>query len=131
MQPDSLTGAAADSTELPPYALDKIIAYIDRLPSEGIYVAISIGLLLYLIGWFGGGTQQQKSKVLAVVIIITVISIFSLPVPTNLFIMLAPSMGVEVAFSVVSILWLMFLLGMAISLYETFIVTAEEAGFGR
>lgn len=118
--------AAADSIIVNQDSITDLVRQIDRLPTEGIYVAVAIGLLLFIIGWFGG-TKMTYNKVFTCVIIVTLVGIFSLPLATFLFKWLHPALGSTGAFSVVYILWSMYLLGMAISLYETLIVTAEEA----
>ncbi|MCA9742887.1 MAG: hypothetical protein H6695_00670 [Deferribacteres bacterium] len=109
-----------------PDSIDGLIRQIEGLPKEGIYVAIAIGLLLFIIGWFGG-TKNTPKKVLTCIILVTVVGIFSLPVATALYKWLAPGLSPVGAFSVVYLVWCLYLIGMAISLYETLIVTADEA----
>jgi hypothetical protein len=117
--------ASSDSTATNPDSIKDLIEQIDQLPTEGIYVAIAVGLLLYIIGWFGG-TKHSLKKVIACVVIVTLIGIFSLPIAAYIFESLQPTLGALWAFSVVYLAWCIYLGGMAISLYETLIVTAEE-----
>lgn len=117
--------ALSDSTVTNPDSIKELIGQIDRLPTEGIYVAVAIGLLLYIIGWFGG-TKHTRNKVVTCVIIVTLVGVFSLPVATGIFESLQSSLGAFWAFAIIYLGWCIYLGGMAISLYETFIVTAEE-----
>lgn len=118
--------AAPDTVARDPDSIIGLIEQIERLPNEGIYVAVAIGLLLFVIGWFGG-TKNTPKKVLTCIILVIVVGIFSLPVATAIYLWLQPGLGTLGAFSVVYLAWCFYLVGMAISLYETLIVTADEA----
>lgn len=114
-----------DSTFYSNDSIQDLIRQIDRLPSEGIYIAVAVGLLMYIIGWFGG-TRNSVKKVIWCVIIVTLVGFFSLPVAARIFNWLLPALGSTGAFALVYIFWSLILISMGISLYETMIVTAEE-----
>lgn len=121
---DTLRTAAPDTL---PEPLKQLYDMIELLPEQGIYISASVGILIYVIGWFGGGVRKSMRKFLGALILIMIISIFSLPIPAYLFRLLLPLLGISTAFFVVYLAWLFFLLGMVLSLYETFIITADEA----
>lgn len=122
MQPDTtdINGILAKNPNLA-----DLFHFIDGLPHEGLYVAFALTLLTFIIGWFGG-TKKTKNKVIACVILITVNGFFALPIPAYIVRFFLPGMGIVWAFIIVYVIWSAVLVGMGISLYETFIVTAEE-----
>lgn len=121
---DTLRTAATDTL---PEPINQLYNMIELLPEQGIYISASVGILIYVIGWFGGGVRKSMRKFLGALILIMIISVFSLPIPARIFKFLFPFLGIPTAFFVVYTLWLFFLLGMVLSLYETFIITADEA----
>ena len=117
--------AKADSLSSVEVQVLQLNKFFDMFPNEGIWVSCAIGLLLYVIGWFGG-TKLTLNKIASCIVITILVGIFSIPVAVLAYRWLLYSFGVIIAFSVVYIVWIAYLLGMAISLYETLIVTAEE-----
>jgi len=121
------TAAPADSIALPtPEQIAEIDILLGSIPETALYVAMSIGLLLYVIGWFGG-TKYTRNKVLSCIIVTVLVCVFSSPIVFWFFkVLLSAGANAALAFAIVYVLWASFMIGMAISLYETFIVTAEE-----
>ena len=121
------TAAPADSIALPtPEQIAEIDILLGSIPETALYVAMSIGLLLYVIGWFGG-TKYTRNKVFSCIIVTVLVCVFSSPIVFWFFkVLLSAGANAALAFAIVYVLWASFMIGMAISLYETFIVTAEE-----
>lgn len=129
MQPDSAAASAA--TKNLDVTLGQIIEAMRALPKEGIYIAVSIGIILFIVGYFGG-TKHNKKQILYSIFIVTLVSIFSLPIPAAALFYLAQFINPIFALLIVYVLWSAIMLGMVLSLYETWIVTIKEQfGTGR
>lgn len=107
--------------------VSEIIDHILKIPNEYVYVAIALGLMFYMIGWFAG-VRANKMKVLVTIIISVTVSALSLSVPAGLYRFLTTSLGFSavLSFYVVYVIWCLIVVGMATFLYETLIVTARE-----
>ena len=105
--------------------VSKLIEFLLDLPDPALYVAVTAALLVYVIGWFGG-TKHQVSKVVISTVFVTLIGFFGLPIPAFVLkFMLAFAPAIP-SIILVYTFYVAFLLGMAISLYETWTVTQEE-----
>ena len=105
-----------------------------------IYLALAFGLASYFIGYNAGG-RLNKSKIISAIGTAVVVGIigrsFKIFLQLKLFrllIKICPeSWGNPVVVAgtisdvVVYVLWLIFISGIAVFLYETFVVTAQEA----
>ena len=89
-------------------------------------VAIALGLFIYIGGYFAGG-KINKAKINACIFFIVVLNIFAMPLALKAYKMMSNLLTPMLGFMVVTTLWVAFLTGMAIHMYEIFIVTAKEA----
>ncbi|RME01399.1 MAG: hypothetical protein D6814_01615 [Calditrichaeota bacterium] len=112
--------------------LQQVLDQIGQMPNTVMYVAITVGLMLFVVGWFAG-IKQNKTKMMFSALIVCIVGFFSLRVPAWLFKILVLYILPPIpALIVVYLAWLYFLLAMAIFLYETWIVTIKEQfGSGR
>jgi len=100
------------------------------------WVAIIFGIASFLIGYHSGG-RINKAKIWAAITIATIVGIlgrsvnimirlkiewlFSLVIKNN------PTLVATIAESIVYVIWLVYISGIAVYMYETFTVTAKEA----
>ncbi|KAA3660792.1 MAG: hypothetical protein DWQ10_05905 [Calditrichaeota bacterium] len=118
--PDSLAQIGSDVN------LSQFFVLVEKIPEPVFYMALTAWLLMYVIGWFGGIKDHTKVAVITV-IASTVIAIGALPVPVGLLkitLQYFPS-SIIVVF-LLFIAYMACILGMAVSLYETWVVTQEE-----
>ncbi|MCA9732257.1 MAG: hypothetical protein H6696_18835 [Deferribacteres bacterium] len=118
--PDSLVQIGTGVT------LSQFFELIAKIPEPVLYIALTAWLLLYVIGWFGGINAHTKVALITV-ISSTLIAIGALPVPTWIlkFILQYFPNSIIPVFLVFSV-YLALIIGMAVSLYETWVVTQEE-----
>ncbi len=121
--PSSLAEAATAGNNI---TISQLLEVVDRIPEPAFYMALTAWLLLYVIGWFGGIKDHKKVFVITVVAS-TLIAIGSLPVPASVLKFLLGYFNTSVipVFAVL-ICYLAFIIAMAVSLYETWVVTQEE-----
>ena len=105
--------------------VSKLIEFLLDLPDPALYVAVTAALLVYVIGWFGG-TKHQVSKVVISTVFVTLIGFFGLPIPAFVLKFMLAFAPAILSIILVYTFYVAFLLGMAISLYETWTVTQEE-----
>ncbi|KAA3619360.1 MAG: hypothetical protein DWQ05_01170 [Calditrichaeota bacterium] len=104
----------------------QILDKIDQIPDPAFYMALTAWLLLYVIGWFGGVKDHVKVYLITV-IASTVIAIGALPVPAQILrIMMQYFSGSVIPVFIVLVSYLALIVAMAVSLYETWVVTQEE-----
>ncbi len=129
MQPSAPT-AVADTTNGLNTSLGVIIDKMQNIPDIAFYIAVTIGLMLYVIGWFGGIRNNRWQAVLSTIVAMAV-GFFALPVPAFLVKLTAPLLGATISLAIVYTLWLFLIILVGISLYETWIVTAKEQFFNH
>ena len=131
---DSLAAqAAAKTADSLQYTLKDLIDAANKLPHTGIWIAVTLGLMLLLIGWFGG-TRFNIKQIFFSILLAILVAIFGLPVPMWILAALLNLGFVPPALALlfVFLIWVVFILSIAISVYETFIVTIKEQfGSGR
>ncbi len=120
--------AVSDSTNLD-MTLGQLLDSIEKMPTTAVYVAATVGLMLFVIGWFAG-IRENKFQMMLSAFIAVVVGFFSLRLPAMVIKLLASFINPQIALLVVYIIWSFFLVGMAIFLYETWIVTLKEQ-FGK
>ena len=129
MQPPA-PAAVADTTNGLNTNLGEIISKIESIPDMAFYVAIAIGLTLYIVGWFGGIRDNRWQATISTLVAM-LIGFFGLPVPAFLIKVMAPFLGVTFTLGFVYLLWTLLIVLIGISLYETWVVTAKEQFFNR
>jgi hypothetical protein len=115
--------------QLPPIVNDALSPYLwPEISPTVVWVAFFIGLLLYIIGYFAGG-KLSIGKIFLCIILASVIGFLARGVLNYLLAFLIYSMGMvpHTAYILSSTLWMIFVAGVAVMIYETFTVTAEEA----
>jgi len=121
--PASLADAASAGTSI---TIAQILEVIDRIPEPAFYMALTAWLLLYVIGWWGG-IKDHKKVFTVTVIASTLIAVGALPVPAGaLKFLLGYFQNSVIPVFVVVIGYLALIIAMAVSLYETWVVTQEE-----
>ena len=92
------------------------------------WVALIIGLLLLIVGYFAGG-RLNVSKIIICVIFTSVLGFLGRSVlnPVMIFMVASLNLDVRTAFVLTSSIWMFFISAVSILLYETLIVTAKEA----
>lgn len=116
---------AESTTMFANVTVQDLINTIEKLPDPALYVAVTAWLLLYVIGWFGG-IKAHKTVFLVTVISSTLIGLLSLRVPGVVIKWLMTFWpGVFPVFLVMTI-YMLLIIAMAVSLYETWVVTQEE-----
>lgn len=129
MQPGSTT--PPDTTNYLNTTIGEVIQKIQILPREGVYVAVAIGVLLIIVGWFGG-TRFNLKQISFSVVIVLLVGFFSLPIPAFVLTYLLRVIPPAPALIIVYFFWVSIMLVIALSLYETWIVTIKEQfGSGR
>jgi len=93
-----------------------------------VWVAFIIGILIYLFGYLAGG-KLSFGKIIVCVTVASIIGFFSRAVMNPFFGFLVNSFGFSArcAYILTSTIWMIYVLGVGIMLYEMLIVTAEEA----
>lgn len=61
-----------------------LLPLIDNMNTTVMWIAVTVGILLYIIGFFAGG-RMTKGRILLCVILVTAISILGLRVPMLVF----------------------------------------------
>ncbi len=102
------------------------VSYSVNFGSTATWVAFLLGVLIYIIGFFGG-LRLNLTKVTLAVSLATVIGVVARPLVNRAHAFAASVVGGQVAGFVVPLLWTVFVLGVCVSLYEAFTVTAKEA----
>lgn len=92
------------------------------------WVALLIGVLLMVVGYFAGG-RMNGSKILICIILTTIIGFLGRSTlnPVLVFLVLSLKLDPRTAQVLTSTIWMFFVAGVGIMLYETLIVTAKEA----
>jgi len=93
-----------------------------------VWVAFIIGLLIYLFGYIAGG-RLSPGKIILCIIISSIIGFFSKSIMNPIFTLLVSTFGISPrsAFIITSTIWMIYVVGVGIMLYEMLTVTAEEA----
>ena len=102
------------------------ISYIPNLGTTVSWVALIVGIILYIIGYYGG-IRFNLGKPIVAMAIGTIISVLARPLVNKLHTFVAANISVTLAGVLIPLLWTVFIIGVAISMYETFTVTAREA----
>ncbi len=128
-----LTTTPVDTTQAPANLETPISSILDaifQMPNTVVYVAVTVGLMLFVVGWFAG-IKENKTKMFFSALIVVVVGFFSLRVPAimvkYLTLYVFPA---TVSLAIVYFIWTFILLAMAIFLYETWIITFKEQ-FGK
>ena len=123
MQPPADTTRVANGLDTP---IKEIIDQIGMMPDTVMYVAVTVGFMLFVVGYFAG-IKQNKTKMLFSALIVMLVGLFSVRVPAFIFkFMVIYNVDPTLALGITYIIWTYLLLAMAISLYETWIVTIKE-----
>lgn len=102
------------------------ISYSLNFGQTATWVAFILGVLIYVIGFFGG-MRLNFSRMLMAIILATAINVVARPLVNSVHSFVATIIGAEIAGFAVPLVWTIFVLGVALSLYESFTVTAKEA----
>lgn len=102
------------------------VSYSVNLGSTATWVAFLLGVLVYIIGFFGG-LRLNLSRMVVAVTIATTIAVMARPLVNRVHLFVASILGNQVAGFAVPLMWTIFVLGVGLSLYESFTVTAKEA----
>ncbi|HHL73855.1 MAG TPA: hypothetical protein ENJ29_15200 [Bacteroidetes bacterium] len=124
MPPDSTSVL----TMIPPdrdIPVSGVIAMILDMPDTLFWVGLTASVMLYVIGWFGG-TNLQKGKIFITVTISMTVAALCLPAAAYILTLMLSIFPTGLAISLVFLGYGIFMMGMAISLYETMIVTQNE-----
>ncbi|MCR4439276.1 MAG: hypothetical protein QHJ34_08550 [bacterium] len=89
------------------------------------WVAFIVGVLMYVVGFFGG-LRLNVAKMITAVILSSAISVVARPLVNRVHVFVASILGGEIAGFAIPLLWTVFVLGVCLSLYESFTVTAKE-----
>ncbi len=102
--------------------------YVPHFSATVTWVAFITGMILYVIGYFGG-IRQNLAKMIVSGLIAALIYILARPIVNAFHIYLLNNLNLpeKLVGTVIPIIWIIFVLGIALSLYETFTVTAKEA----
>lgn len=95
------------------------------MPDTLFWVGLTASVMLYVIGWFGG-TNLQKGKIFITVTISMTVAALCLPAAAYILTLMLSIFPTGLAISLVFLGYGIFMMGMAISLYETMIVTQNE-----
>lgn len=92
------------------------------------WVAFLIGFLFYIIGYFAGG-KLSPGKIAMCIVITSIIGFLSRAVLNPVMLFLTQSLNIDPhsAYILASTLWMIFIIGAGVMIYETFTITAEEA----
>ncbi len=124
MPPDSTSVL----TMIPPerdVPISDIIAMILNMPDTLFWVGLTASVMLYVIGWFGG-TRLQKAKIFFTLAICMAVAMLCLPAAAYILALMLRVFPANIAVSMIFFFYGLFMMGMAISLYETMIVTQNE-----
>ncbi|MBN1351655.1 hypothetical protein JXJ21_19730 [candidate division KSB1 bacterium] len=93
-----------------------------------VWVAFIIGLLIYLFGYIAGG-KLSFGKIILCISVATIIGFFSRSIMNPILGVFINTFGIspQAAFVVTSTLWMIYIVGIGVMLYEMLVVTAEEA----
>ena len=103
--------------------------YAPHFNSTVTWVAFIIGIILYVIGFFVG-IRQNFAKMIVSGLIGALIYILARPIVNDVHLFLLsrlPETAEVFIGTIIPILWISFVLGVSLSVYETFTVTAKEA----
>lgn len=126
------------------------IALVGQISDVIMWVALTVGLLIFVIGYFAGA-KRALTKILICTLVATVVGTLAMRVPIAVHDFLlgkkaaqvqttdkaatptaktqqtAAGIGEEIANLLLFMIWSAFLVGMGIFLYEAMTVTADEA----
>ncbi len=89
-------------------------------------VALIIGFLIYLIAYFAGG-RQNKNKIIFAAFFCVVIGALCMPLFEKLENIIAGLFGAQAGWIISMLLFMAYLAGVGINMYEIITVTAREA----
>jgi len=95
-------------------------------PSFLIYIALTISLVIYIMGYFAG-TKLTLTKVVICCIASTIFGLLVFPFVFKLQSLFAAITNFNIATVLAAIIWILFTTGMAVNLYEMMMVAAYEA----
>jgi hypothetical protein len=76
---------------------EKLLPFIANLSSTIMWIALTVGLLLFVIGYFAGG-KMAIGRIGICVILVTVISVLALPAPMKLYTLVQKGLDVTTVF---------------------------------
>ena len=100
-----------------------------------IFVALTFGVVIYIIGYYAGA-RLNKPKILGAIIMATVVGVLGRSVEAlaryKLTLWLNDAIKNEIVSTIVVdifvyVVWIAFIAGISVHVYETFVVTAKEA----
>lgn len=99
-----------------------------QVNSTIVWIALFIGIVLYIIGYFAGG-KLSKGKIFMCIGLTSIIGFLARPIlnPIMRFMVLDLSFTPHTAYILTSTVWMVFIVGVAVMMYETFTTTAAEA----
>lgn len=97
-----------------------------NLGSTVVTVAIVVGIVIYIFAYFSGG-KRNKAKINMCIISTVVINFLAMPFAIKIYQYLAVLLSPTVGFAVTVSLWIGFMAGISVNMYEIFVVTAKEA----
>lgn len=100
--------------------------YVPHFSNTVTWVAFILGIILYIIGYFGG-IKQNLAKMIVSGSIAALIYVLARPVVNSIHLFLLNYLPEKLVGTVLPILWIIYILGIALSIYETVTVTAKEA----
>lgn len=101
-------------------------SYSINFGNTATWVAFLLGLIVYVIGFFGG-LRMNLARAIAAIVLATGVNVVGHPLVNRAHTFIASILGAQVAGFVVPVGWTIFVLGVGLSLYESFTVTAREA----
>lgn len=92
------------------------------------WVALLIGLLLIIVGYLAGG-RLNTTKIFICIIFTSIIGFLGRSIlnPVLVFLVLSLKLDPRTAFVMTSTIWMFFISAVGVMLYETLVVTANEA----
>ncbi|MBN1153461.1 hypothetical protein JXB12_00925 [candidate division KSB1 bacterium] len=120
--------------QMPPYVWPRTTIF-GVTSAVVVYVALVFGLAMFVIG-YNAGAKVNKGPVTTAIILTTIVAVlarsFILWVQYHLFKILYgffnnAATAASVAEAVIYFIWILFITGISVNLYEAFTVTAKEA----
>lgn len=97
-----------------------------NLGSTVVTVAVVLGIFVYILGFWSGG-RRNKAKINVCILFTTLINFFAMPFALKIYRLFSDWLTPTIGFIVTLTLWIAFMAGVALHMYEIFVVTAKEA----
>ncbi len=91
-----------------------------------VTVAIVVGIVIYIFGYYAGA-KKNKAKVNMCIFLTTLLNFLAMPFAFKAYKFLSVMLTTTIGFILTVTIWMAFMVGVSVHMYEIFVVTAKEA----